>query len=508
MKNSFCYMMKMRSILLFALCLSVSALFADSETSVTNRAWKQANKTYTKPNHYIGLSPKIGYSQFPLAGNKLPDDATLSVPGGLHAGLEFRYKLEKDLFRMTVGLDAVYAGSSSRGTILKQMDLLQPDLCHYRLDFTKIQESQSTFEVGVPILFGANIYKGLYAMAGFRLGLPLMSSYSINTDFSRSIIDDKGIDPYTDMMNHDLFNDSKSDKGKLNLSSFNPQVAVEIGYSLDQFLASKAPIPAPPAQTGKNPVKQKLPFAQLLHYEVALYANVGVMDYHQQPAEGALFYERNGVNIDAVHSVTTDAELANGKMLPWNIGVRFNVYYEFYEQPPVPRKKKKKQRKPKPVVVDTVVEPVVVPEEVIVFHEDTIQAGDTIIMDNLYFDTDKTTIRPISEGALNELAELLQRHATVKITLIGHTDNVGKEDYNLRLSQGRVESVKSELMKRGIDGERITTVGKGESEPIADNKTAEGRAENRRVEVVFDQIIIEPITPTNSNPTTPVAEQP
>ena len=63
-------------------------------------------------------------------------------------------------------------------------------------------------------------------------------------------------------------------------------------------------------------------------------------------------------------------------------------------------------------------------------------------------------------------------------------------------------------MKRGIDGERITTVGKGESEPIADNKTAEGRAENRRVEVVFDQIIIEPITPANSNPTTPVAEQP
>ena len=89
------------------------------------------------------------------------------------------------------------------------------------------------------------------------------------------------------------------------------------------------------------------------------------------------------------------------------------------------------------------------------------------------------------------MADLLTRHPNVRITLVGHTDNVGTAEYNQRLSEGRVNSVKAELVKRGIAADRINTVGKGESEPIADNSTAEGRAENRRVEVVFEEIIVE-----------------
>ena len=175
-------------------------------------------------------------------------------------------------------------------------------------------------------------------------------------------------------------------------------------------------------------------------------------------------------------------------MVPWNIGVRFNVYYEFYKNPPV-KKQRRRRPRPKPVVQDTAKEEVqeVIPTDTIVYNGETIQKGDTIIMENLYFDTDKSTIRSASDRSLNELATLLETHPTMKITLVGHTDNVGKADYNMQLSKARVESVKSELMKRGIDGSRIGTVGKGMTQPIADNRTREGRAENRRVEIIIEE---------------------
>ena len=488
--------MKKHIALLFVAVMPLT-LFAEKTTSVTDRAWTQAKQTYTKPLHYIGLSPKIGYSQFPISGSQL------SFPGGLNAGLEFRYKMEYNRFRMTVGIDGTYAGNSAKGSILKQAELIYPENSTYNFDFSSIKESQSTFEVGVPLMFGADIYKGLYAMAGVRVGLPVMNSYSVNTDFTRWIQDGKGIDPYTELGNHKLFSDSKSDNGKMNLNMLNPQVAIEIGYNLDPYIASKAAIPAPP----KDNAKQKLPFAQLLHYEVALYANVGVMDYHKTPNAGDAFYTRQDVDITGIKSVTTDAQLASGKMLPWNAGVRFNIYYEFYEQPPVKKERKKKKKKVQPVVVDTVVEEVIIPQDTIVYNGDTIQAGDTIVMENLFFDNNKTNIRHISDQTLDELADLLQRHPSAHITLIGHTDNVGSAEYNLRLSEGRVNSVKAELVKRGIDANRINTIGKGETEPIADNSTPEGRAENRRVEVVFDEIIVENIqTQVIEHPATPTAE--
>lgn len=493
---------------LLVACLPVLGVYAEYTTSLTNRAWQQNRQTYNKPINYVGLGLKAGYSQFNLG------KTDLNVPGGAHFGLEARYKMEYRLFRLTAGIDAVYAGNSMNGKFTKDYDLLQPDLCHYHLDFTRLNEKQHTFEVGIPIMVGAD-YRGFYGMVGMRIGLPLMKSYALNTEFNRIITDDKGIDPYTDMLNHDLYSDNMAQNGKLDLKMLNPQVAVEIGYNLDRWLASKAPVPDPVKQTGKQKPKTNVPFTQLLHYEVAMYANIGVSEFrNQMPAQGASFYDQSGVNITDVRSLTTDAQLASGKMLPWNVGVRFNVYYELYDTPVIKEKKKrKKKKKPQPVieqVVDTIVPEV--PMDTIVYNGDTIYSGDTIIMDNLYFDTDKTTIRHTSDEALNELAELLAKHPNANITLIGHTDNVGTEAYNQRLSQGRVESVKAELVKRGINGDRIKTIGKGESEPIADNSTAQGRAENRRVEVVFDEIIIEQhmeiIPAAGSNPQAGTPPQP
>ena len=107
------------------------------------------------------------------------------------------------------------------------------------------------------------------------------------------------------------------------------------------------------------------------------------------------------------------------------------------------------------------------------------------VLKNMFFATDKTTILPSSEPALRELYEFLRDNPEVRIRIIGHTDDVGKDDYNQRLSEGRAKSVKQEMVKRGIDSKRMVTTGHGETDPIVPNDSEEHRQMNRRVEIVI-----------------------
>lgn len=121
-------------------------------------------------------------------------------------------------------------------------------------------------------------------------------------------------------------------------------------------------------------------------------------------------------------------------------------------------------------------------QDTVRFNLTKIKEGIRIRINNLFFATNKTFILPESENAMNDLALFLSDNPTVRILIVGHTDNVGKERYNQRLSEGRAASVKTDLIRRGIDPNRIETEGRGMSEPVADNATEEGRALNRRVE--------------------------
>lgn len=108
-----------------------------------------------------------------------------------------------------------------------------------------------------------------------------------------------------------------------------------------------------------------------------------------------------------------------------------------------------------------------------------------IILTNLFFATNETTILPESEPGLQDLYDLLSENPEVRIRITGHTDNVGSDEANQILSEGRANSVRQNMIERGIDASRIEAEGKGESEPIATNDTEEGRAQNRRVEFVI-----------------------
>ncbi|MCL2876629.1 MAG: OmpA family protein [Betaproteobacteria bacterium] len=100
------------------------------------------------------------------------------------------------------------------------------------------------------------------------------------------------------------------------------------------------------------------------------------------------------------------------------------------------------------------------------------------------FDVDKATIRPDSQGTINEIVKLLETYPDLKIRVEGHTDDTGGAEHNATLSENRASSVFGALLARGIPQNRLEAKGFGMTRPIADNGTEEGRAKNRRVELV------------------------
>ncbi|NHZ82189.1 OmpA family protein [Massilia sp. CCM 8695] len=99
------------------------------------------------------------------------------------------------------------------------------------------------------------------------------------------------------------------------------------------------------------------------------------------------------------------------------------------------------------------------------------------------FDFDKSVVKAEGKAALDDLLNKLQGMNTEVMVTVGHTDSVGSDAYNQKLSLRRAEAVKAYIVSKGVEASRVYTEGKGESQPVADNKTAEGRAKNRRVTV-------------------------
>ena len=100
-----------------------------------------------------------------------------------------------------------------------------------------------------------------------------------------------------------------------------------------------------------------------------------------------------------------------------------------------------------------------------------------------FFDFDKSVLKPEGKAKLNDLVDKIKAINLEVIIAVGHTDAVGSDAYNQKLSMRRAQAVKAYLVSKGIEKSRIYTEGKGEKQPVADNKTKEGRAKNRRVEI-------------------------
>jgi OmpA-OmpF porin, OOP family len=118
------------------------------------------------------------------------------------------------------------------------------------------------------------------------------------------------------------------------------------------------------------------------------------------------------------------------------------------------------------------------------FSNDLKKTGHVAVY-GIYFDTGQSVIKPESEAALSEIAKLLKKESGLKVNVVGHTDNVGSMDSNMKLSQARGESVVKVLItKYGIAADRMKGYGVGSLAPVAPNDTENGKARNRRVELV------------------------
>src|ERR687895_1204941 len=127
--------------------------------------------------------------------------------------------------------------------------------------------------------------------------------------------------------------------------------------------------------------------------------------------------------------------------------------------PPAPKPEPKPEAKPKPVA------------EKVTFAADVL------------FDFDKAVIKPEGKSKLDDLASKVRGINLEVVIAIGHADSIGSDEYNQSLSVRRAEWVKAYLVSKGIEPNRVYTEGKGEKQPVADNKTRDGRAKNRRVEI-------------------------
>jgi OOP family OmpA-OmpF porin len=126
---------------------------------------------------------------------------------------------------------------------------------------------------------------------------------------------------------------------------------------------------------------------------------------------------------------------------------------------PAPEKPKPAPEKPKPVA------------EKVTFAADVL------------FDFDKAVIKPEGKSKLDDIGNKVKGVNLEVVIAIGHADSVGSDAYNQRLSVRRAEAVKAYMISKGIEPNRVYTEGKGEKQPVADNKTSDGRAKNRRVEI-------------------------
>lgn len=114
----------------------------------------------------------------------------------------------------------------------------------------------------------------------------------------------------------------------------------------------------------------------------------------------------------------------------------------------------------------------------------SIAATGKVAVYGIYFDTGKSVVKPESTPALEEITKLMKQNGSLTLYVVGHTDNVGALDYNLKLSADRADAVVKALIGRGIVASRLKGAGVGPYCPVASNRTEEGKAKNRRVELV------------------------
>ena len=401
-------------------------------------ASRKKNKAQNPNRNYIDLHAGAGYTSL------LRNTPGASVLGGggflVGAGYEFN---RKD-WLLNIGVEFQFHNSTTHmpdfNTSLPYYYTPLPDyIITYGYDATNVKCTQNTGMVTIPLSFGYRFFKRYYAMVGVKMEIGVFGTNRTKAQIHVNVTDPELAEPLENIGH--MTGTSPYDNSSRWTVGFSLAPKAEIGLYLDEWL-----------------VKEKKRKYRAPSYRLGLFAEYGVLDIDT----------KNAVASSAVH--------------PLMVGVHFTALLSLDKAP-----KERKPRTPKPLETQQPPKPVQ-PQEPIV--EDTIRYGDMeiikeqpLVLENLMFVFGTADIIPESTGTLDQLLSLMLERRELHIHITGHTDNVGTDAYNKRLSIDRAKAVYTYLQRHGVAAQRMTYSGEGADKPIDTNDTEEGRQLNRRVEI-------------------------
>lgn len=405
-----------------------------------------AQKKKAKPQnrHYVDIHVAAGYTS--LLHNT--PDARVVGGGGflLGAGYEFNRKN----WILNAGLEFQFHNSTSympdmHTSVPYYYTPLTDYIVEYGYDATHIRSTHNTGIITVPLSFGYR-FSRYYARAGVALGLGLFGTDHTHADVHINITDPEFAEPMENV-GHMTGTSEYSTDSKWRVG-FNIAPMAEIGLYLDEWLVRE------------NPKRKHMPPS----FRLGLFAQYGAMNI-----------DPNGYIASSVN--------------PLIAGIHFTALISPQKAP------KTRTKKPSEPSTKTKTKPAPTPPapvDTVVIHEDTIEYGEMriikeqpVVLENLMFVFGTADIIPESTKTLDQLLSLMLNRSELSIHITGHTDNIGTDAYNQRLSLDRAEAVCLYLTGHGIDKRRITFSGEGAGKPIDTNDTEEGRQRNRRVEITI-----------------------
>ena len=493
----------------------------------------------TEAISYFNLGLRAGYAA--MMDKIQTTDIQSSLIGGGGAGLDFTYNLEYGHFLFEVGLDARFLNSSSAyGFQATRTDLTYG--AKYNYWFDRLTETRNMLEIGVPLMLGAQ-FGSFYFLVGAKAHYGLPMGYSQKGLYDIVVNDPALLEPYG-MGIKELNGNTNT---KIAFKQPDISAAVEIGLDLDSWLQAQPDPKAKKAKvkpgerlpfgrenihyrvslfaeygvlnTNATPAALPVEFApsevEIQKTNTLLAMNgdtklnnlfVGAKFTIQfevpgkqarpvpPPASYAIYSVVDAETNEPLPQATIETRVSEGGKIVlrekqigpkglkqrhalggYTATVKADGYYDAMQSFDISEVGTTEyvtivlRRIPEPPAP----EPVVLP----------VEKGEVFIMKNLHFATNKTRILDTSEEALSALCQHLIDHPEIRIKIIGHTDNVGRDAANQKLSEGRANAVRNYLISHGIDPSRMAAEGRGESQPIDTNDTEEGRQNNRRVEI-------------------------
>jgi outer membrane protein OmpA-like peptidoglycan-associated protein len=246
-------------------------------------------------------------------------------------------------------------------------------------------------------------------------------------------------------------------------------VTVEGKFFSKRYSLKQGATPASPLQITRN-------------YANAVKAAGGEVLY-EGTADVEGIKDKNGDRMASL-KLAKDGKEIWGEVLPFNLGNAYDLHA--IEKGEMKQEVAKAEAKPEPPKPEVKPEPVKVEPKEDISKRDLAKEIKTQGYATIYinFDVDKATIKPESQPALDYVAQMLKDNPDLNLTIAGHTDSTGTWAHNKTLSENRARAVLEALVSRGIAAGRLASVGYGQDKPIADNATEEGRAKNRRVELI------------------------